>query len=57
MAYAESPTPIIFCCHPLASDFEYFLQLEQDGLSNLAILDIDGSCTNEKKFESVQHEV
>jgi len=29
-------------------DFDYFLRLEDSGLTNLAILDIDGSYTNEK---------
>ena len=47
--YAESPTPVIFCCSPLAMDFDYFINLEaESGLGNLAILDIDGSYTNEK---------
>jgi hypothetical protein len=45
-AYAESPTPVIFCCSPLSLDFEYFLALEEGGMGNYAILDIDGSYTN-----------
>jgi hypothetical protein len=27
-------------------DFDYFMKLEEDGMNNLAILDIDGSVTN-----------
>jgi hypothetical protein len=37
-------------------DFDYFLQLEKEGMSNLAILDIDGSYTNEFKFSTIQNE-
>ena len=46
-AYAESPTPVIFCCSPLDMDFDYFMELEREGgMGNLAILDIDSSYTN-----------
>jgi hypothetical protein len=46
--YAEAPSPVIFCCSPLAMDFDYFMNLEEvDGLKNLAILDIDGCYTND----------
>ena len=52
--YAESPTPVIFCCSPLDMDFDYFMELELDGgMGNLAILDIDGSYTNDHKFSTV----
>jgi hypothetical protein len=35
-------------------DFEYFMELEKDGgMGNLAILDIDGSYTNDHKFSTV----
>ena len=54
--YAESPTPVIFCCSPLEMDFDYFLELEKEGMSNLAILDIDGSFTNDFKFCTIQNE-
>lgn len=37
-------------------DFDYFLQLEKEGMSNLAILDIDGSFTNDFKFCTIQNE-
>lgn len=56
-AYAESPTPVIFCCSPLDMDFDYFMELEREGgMSNLAILDIDGSYTNNQKFQSMNNE-
>lgn len=37
-------------------DFEYFLALEQGGMTNLAILDIDGSYTNERTFCKMENE-
>jgi hypothetical protein len=38
-------------------DFEYFLQLEEEGgMTNLAILDIDGSYTNNKTFPKMENE-
>ena len=47
LGYAESPTPVIFCCNPIdVADFDYFMDLENDGMNNLAILNIDGSYTN-----------
>ncbi len=55
-AYAESPTPVIFCCSPLAMDFDYFMKLEEDGMNNLAILDIDGSVTNNQQFPTTESE-
>jgi hypothetical protein len=57
MGYAESPTPIIFCCSPLDQGFEYFKSLEQQGMNNFAILDIDGSYTNNKVFEELPDEL
>lgn len=49
--YAESPTPVIFSCSPLSCDFDYFMNLEEEGgMKNLAILDIDGSYTNNQNF-------
>lgn len=56
MGYAESPTPVIFCCSPFDAGFEYFSSLEESGLSNYAILDIDGSFTNKKEFEELPNE-
>jgi hypothetical protein len=55
-AYAESPTPVIFCCSPLQMGFEHFLELEEQGMTNLAILDIDGSYTNNKEFCKLENE-
>lgn len=37
-------------------DFDYFMELEEGGMGNLAILDIDGSYTNDQKFETLQCE-
>jgi hypothetical protein len=37
---------VIFCCSPLDMDFEYFKILENSGMKNYAVLDIDGSYTN-----------
>jgi hypothetical protein len=38
-------------------DFDYFMELEvEGGMGNLAILDIDGSFTNDHKFSSVENE-
>lgn len=38
-------------------DFDYFMDLEKEGgMGNLAILDIDGSYTNDHKFSAVQNE-
>jgi hypothetical protein len=55
--YAESPTPIIYCCSPLDADFEYFKTLEEEsGLSNFAILDIDSCYTNQKQLPELPEE-
>lgn len=56
IGYAESPTPVIFCCSPLDMDYEYFKSLENSGMKNYAILDIDGSFTNSQQFEELQNE-
>jgi hypothetical protein len=48
--YVESPSPVIFCCSPLDTDFEYFDKLQKSGFNNLAIIDIDGSYTNDLQF-------
>lgn len=38
-------------------DFDYFMALEEEGgMGNLAILDIDGSYTNNQKFPTLQCE-
>lgn len=37
-------------------DFEYFKILENSGMKNYAILDIDGSYTNNQQFEELQNE-
>jgi hypothetical protein len=38
-------------------DFDYFMELEREGgMGNLAILDIDGSYTNNQKFQSMNNE-
>jgi hypothetical protein len=55
-SYAESPSPLIFCCSPLDTDFEYFDDLQQNGFSNLAIIDIDGCYTNNIGFPEMYHE-
>jgi hypothetical protein len=31
-------------------NFDYFMNLEDNGMKNLAILDIDGSYTNNQEF-------
>lgn len=37
-------------------DFDYFMKLEEEGSKNLAILDIDGSYTNDRQFEKMENE-
>ncbi len=54
--YVESPSPVIFCCNPLDTDFEYFDKLQKSGFNNLAIIDIDGSYTNDLHFPQLNEE-
>ena len=54
--YAESPSPVIFCCNPLCAGYDHFRELQQNGFNNLAILDIDGSFTNDLHFPKLQME-
>lgn len=53
---AESPSPLIFCCSDLHMGFDHFERLEEQGFTNLAILDIDGSYTNNKQFKVMPNE-
>jgi hypothetical protein len=49
---------VIYCCSPLDTDFEYFVKLEnEEGLGNLAILDVASSFTNNKRFPSLPGEL
>lgn len=53
--FVEAPSPVIFCCSPLTNDFSYF-ESQQADYPNWAILDIDGSYTNEKAFPKLPNE-
>ena len=57
MAYVESPMPVIFCCSPDDRDFNYFESLTEQGLRNLAIVDIDGNYTNNVQMAELPGEI
>lgn len=38
-------------------DFNYFMDLENGGMTNMAILDIDGCYTNNQKFPNLYGEM